>query len=325
MELLKKLTDTFGVSGSETKITDIIKSEIKGLGELSLSPMGNLTLHIPGKGKKVLFAAHMDEIGVMVRFIDDNGFIYISAVGGLDPATILNTRVRFENGVCGVISKGEKKEIKDLKITDMFVDIGAKNKEDAEKKVSLGMCGKFESSFEESNDTIISRSLDNRAGCWALIKAAKMLEKANCDIWMVFTSQEEIGLRGAATAAFDICPDYAIAVDVTDTGDTPDCEKMAVKLGNGPCVKIMDRGIVTSHEVRDIIEAAAKDIGISVQQEILTAGMTDAAYLQYSCGGIKTGAISIPLRFIHTPSEMANLKDLLNTAQLICAICKKIM
>ena len=325
MELLKKLTDTFGVSGSETKITDIIKSEVDGLGELSLSPMGNLTLHIPGNGKKILFAAHMDEIGVMFRFIDDNGFIYISAVGGLDPATILNTRVRFENGVSGVISKGEKKEIKDLKITDMFVDIGAKNKTDAEKKVSLGMCGKFESAFEAANDIVISRSLDNRAGCWALIKAAKMLEKTNCDIWMVFTSQEEIGLRGAATAAFDICPDYAIAVDVTDTGDTPDCEKMAVKLGCGPCVKIMDRGIVTNHEVREIIESAAKDANIPVQQEILTAGMTDAAYLQYSCGGIKTGAVSIPLRFIHTPNEMANLEDLQNTAELICAICKKIM
>ena len=325
MELLKKLTDTFGVSGSETKITDIIKSEVDGLGELSLSPMGNLTLHIPGNGKKILFAAHMDEIGVMVRFIDDNGFIYISAVGGLDPATILNTRVRFENGVSGVISKGEKKEIKDLKITDMFVDIGAKNKTDAEKKVSLGMCGKFESAFEAANDIVISRSLDNRAGCWALIKAAKMLGKTNCDIWMVFTSQEEIGLRGAATAAFDICPDYAIAVDVTDTGDTPDCEKMAVKLGCGPCVKIMDRGIVANHEVREIIESAAKDANIPVQQEILTAGMTDAAYLQYSCGGIKTGAVSIPLRFIHTPNEMANSEDLQNTAELICAICKKIM
>ncbi len=325
MELLKKLTDTFGVSGSETKITDIIKSELNGLGEITISPIGNLTLHIPGPGKKVLFAAHMDEIGVMVRFIDDNGFVYISAVGGLDPATILNTRVRFENGVCGVLSASEKKEIKDLKITDMFIDIGAKDKADALEKLSLGMCGKFESAFEVAQDTIISRSLDNRAGCWALIKAAKKLRDADCDVYMVFTAQEEIGLRGAATAAYDICPDYAIAVDVTDTGDTPDCEKMAVKLGAGPCVKIMDRGIVTNYEVRDIIEAAAKDAGITVQQEILTAGTTDAAYLQYSCGGIKTGAVSLPVRYIHTPNEMANLQDLQNCVELICAICKKIM
>ena len=325
MHLLEKLTNTFGVSGSEHEIISLLKSELDGLGEMTVSPMGNLTLHLPGKGKKVLFAAHMDEIGVMARFIDDNGFVYFSAIGGISPSTILNSRIRFENGVCGVLSAGEKKEIKDLKITDMFIDIGAKNKTEAEKLISLGMCGKFESNFEISGRSVISRCLDNRAGCYALCEAAKQLKNANCDIYMVFTSQEEIGLRGAATAAYDICPDYAIAVDVTDTGDTPDCEKMAVKLGCGPCVKIMDKGIVTNHEVRDIIESVAKEASIPVQQEILTAGMTDAAYLQYSCGGIKTGAVSIPLRYIHTPNEMADSEDLQNCVKLICAICKKIM
>lgn len=323
MELLKKLTNTFGVSGSETNVITLIKSELEGLGEITISPLGNLTLHIPGNGKKMLFAAHADEIGIMVRFIDDNGYVYVSAVGGLESATILNTRVRFENGVVGVLSKGEKKEIKDLKITDMFVDIGAKDKAEAERKISLGMCGKFESAFEVSGNSVISRSLDDRAGCWALIKAAKQLKDTDADIWFVFTSQEEIGLRGGATAAYDICPDYAIAVDVTDTGDTPDCEKMAVKLGYGPCIKIMDRGIVTNKEVRDIMESAANDAGIPYQQEILTAGMTDAAVLQYSCGGIKTGAISIPARYIHTPNEMINSEDLQNCVNLICAICKK--
>ncbi|MFA7636326.1 MAG: M20/M25/M40 family metallo-hydrolase [Monoglobales bacterium] len=324
MELLKKLTDAFGVSGSECDIAELIKGELEGLGEISVSPLGNVSLHIPGNGKKILFAAHMDEIGVMARFIDDNGFVYISAVGGLSAHTALNSRIRFENGVCGVLSAGEKKEIKDLKITDMFVDIGAKNKAEAESMISLGMCGKFESNFEISGNTIISRVLDNRAGCFALIKAAKELEKCDADIYFVFTSQEEIGLRGAATAAYDICPDYAIAVDITDTGDTPDCEKMAVKLGDGPCIKIMDKGIVTNHLVRDIIETAAKEENIPYQLEILTAGSTDASMLQFSCGGIKTGAISIPLRYIHTSSEMGNLVDLQNTVKLICAICKKL-
>lgn len=323
--LLKKLTDTFGVSGCETEISKLISSELEGLGELTLSPLGNLTLHIPGKGKKILFAAHMDEIGIMARFIDDNGFIYFSAVGGLDAATILNSRIRFENGICGVVSASEKKEIKDLKISDMFIDIGAKDKAAAEKDISIGMCGKFESNFEQSGNTVISRVLDNRAGCYVLCEAAKKIKNPDCDIYFVFTSQEEIGLRGAATAAYDICPDFAIAVDVTDTGDTPDCEKMAVKLGEGPCVKIMDKGIVTNHEVREIIECAAKENGIPCQREILSAGMTDAAVLQYSCGGIKTGGISIPLRYIHTPNEMANSGDLQNSIDLICAICKKIM
>ena len=323
--LLKKFTDAFGVSGCETEISKLISSEIKDLGELTVSPLGNLTLHIPGNGKKILFAAHMDEIGIMARFIDDNGFIYFSAVGGLDAATILNSRIRFENGVCGVVSASEKKEIKDLKISDMFIDIGAKDKKDAENNISLGMCGKFESNFETSKNTVISRVLDNRSGCYVLCEAAKKIKNPDYDIYFVFTSQEEIGLRGAATAAYDICPDFAIAVDVTDTGDTPDCEKMAVKLGSGPCVKIMDKGIVTNHEVREIIESAAKENGIPVQQEILTAGMTDATMLQYSCGGIKTGGISIPLRYIHTPNEMANWEDLQNSIDLICAICKKIM
>lgn len=323
--LLKKLTDAFGVSGCEGEITKLICSELEGLGEITTSPLGNLTLHIPGKGKKVLFAAHMDEIGIMARFIDDNGFIYFSSVGGLNAATILNSRIRFENGICGVISASEKKEIKDLKISDMFIDIGAKNKADAENKISIGMCGKFESSFEKSGNTVISRVLDNRAGCYVLIEAAKKIKNPTCDLYFVFTSQEEIGLRGASTAAYDICPEYAIAVDVTDTGDTPDCEKMAVNLGDGPCIKIMDKGIVTNHEVRELTESAAKENGIPFQREILSAGMTDAALLQFSCGGIKTGGISIPLRYIHTPNEMANLEDLQNSIDLICAICKKIM
>ena len=325
MKLLEKLTNTFGVSGSESAVISLIKSELSGIGEMSVSPMGNLTVHIPGKGKKILFAAHMDEIGVMVRYIDEKGFVYISAVGGVHIATLLNSRIRFENGVCGVLSASETKKVNDIKITDMFVDIGAKSKEESEKLVSLGMCGRCESNFEITGNSVISRALDNRAGCWALITAAKKLQDANCDIYMVFTSQEEIGLRGAATAAYDICPDYAIAVDVTATGDTPGCEKMAVNLGDGPCVKIMDRGIVTNPEVREIIENAAKDTKIPVQQEILTFGRTDASFLQYSCGGIKTGAVSTPLRYIHSPNEMANSEDLQNCADLICAICKKIM
>ncbi len=325
MKLLNKLTSAFGVSGCESYVRDIIASELEGVGELSVSPLGNLTLHIPGPGKKILFAAHMDEIGVMARYIDDNGFVYFSAVGGHTPTTLLHSRVKFENGVSGIISYGEKKDIKDIKILDMFIDIGANSKEEAEKMVSPGMCAHFDSGFSLADKTIMSKSLDNRACCYALCDAIKKLEKTQNDLYFVFTSQEEVGLRGARTAAYDICPDYAIAVDVTDTGDTPDCERMSVKLGSGPCIKVMDRGIVTHAEVREIIKNAAEEENIPYQYEILTAGSTDAAVLQYSCGGIKTGAISLPVRYIHTPNELANLSDLENTVALVCAICKKIM
>ena len=234
MELLKELTEKYGPSGRENKIREYIKEQVLPYAdEVETDVLGNLIAHKKGDGKKVMMASHMDEIGVIVTFIDDNGFLRFSAVGGLNTKDLLYNRVCFENGVTGVI--GTEKDNKDRVISKFFIDIGAKNKIEAEKMVSIGDMAIFDGKFVESGDIVISKALDNRAGCYVLIEALKQVESDN-DLYFVFTTQEEVGLRGAKTSAYGIEPDIAIAIDVTDTGDTPNAEDMAVKMGKGAAI-----------------------------------------------------------------------------------------
>ncbi len=318
MELLNKLTQTFGVSGNEEKICEILKDELKDCGELTISPLGNLTLHISGKGEKVMFAAHMDEIGIMVTYIEDNGFLRFTAVGGVRAANALGSRVKFQNGTEGIVCLGDKKELKDLKISEMFIDICAKDREEAEKQVQIGDCAMFEGDFIKRGDYITSKALDDRAGCYILAEAAKKIKNPKKDIYMVFTVQEELGLRGGKTAAYDINPDYAIAIDVTACGDTPDGYNMAVKTGEGIGIKVRDNSIIAHPKVRDMIEkASAKH-----QFEVLEFGGTDAGAFQTSGGGIASGGISIPVRYVHSVNETASVKDIEEAIDTVVKICE---
>ncbi len=308
MELLKKYVSVPGASGCEKNICEAIKSEIKNyVDEIYTDALGNLIAHKKGNGKKIMFAAHMDEIGVVVTFIDDNGFLRFSNVGGLYTKELLGRRVIFENGLTGVIYT--EKENKNLQISKMYIDVGMSNKEEAEQKIKIGDTAVFEGSFHENNGRIISKSLDNRAGCFVLTEAAKLVKTDN-DLYFVFTAQEEVGLRGARTAAFSIVPDLAVAIDVTDTGDTPNCEEMAVKLGGGACIKVMDRSVICDSEIRTALIELAKKNGIPYQLEIMTEGGTDAGVIHLTKEGVKTGGISIPTRYIHSPSEVADVKDI---------------
>lgn len=308
MELLKKLTSCDAPSGCEEKITALIKSEIEGFAdEIYTDALGNLIAHKKGSGKKVMFAAHCDEIGVIVTFIDEKGFLRFADVGGLFLRNLVNRKVRFENGTIGVIGTEEENEKRSM--SKMYIDIGAKNREEAEKLVSVGDSAVFVGDFYLQGNNVIAKALDNRTGCWVLIEAIKKVKSEN-DLYFVFTTQEEVGLRGARTAAFSINPDYALAVDITDTGDTPKCPKMAVKLGEGVAVKVMDYSVITSREVREkLLELAAKN-GIKHQLEIMTEGGTDAGVIHFTGNGVKTGGISIPTRYIHSPSEMISIDDL---------------
>lgn len=308
MNLLKELTNTYGPSGREEKIRDIIKKHVCDYAdEVSTDSLGNLIVRKKGNGKKIMFAAHMDEIGIITTFIDDNGYLRFAPVGGLNTKDLLYRRVYFENGTVGII--GTEKENTDKLISKMFIDIGAKNKKDAEEKVSVGDMAVFCGEFLSSGDTVISKALDNRVGCYILIEALKRIKSDN-DLYFVFTVQEEVGLRGAKTAGFAISPDYAIAVDVTDTGDTPNADEMAVSLSKGAAVKIMDSSVLCDAEVRSTLIEAAKSKNIPYQLEVLNAGGTDAGAISLSGCGIKTGGISIPTRYIHSPSEMASISDI---------------
>ena len=197
----------------------------------------------------------------------------------------------------------------------MFIDIGATNKDNT---VMPGDMACFEQSYFENNSIVISKALDNRAGCYVLIEAIKKIKSDN-DLYFVFTSQEEVGLRGAKTAAFSIQPEYALAIDVTDTGDTPEKISIATKLGGGACIKVMDRSVLCHFEVRTLLIELAKKNKLDYQLEVMNDGGTDAGVVSLSGTGVKTGGISIPTRYIHSPSEMICKKDLDDTIKLLCA------
>ncbi len=319
MELLNKLTQAFGVSGNEEEIAGILKEELKDCGEISTSPLGNLTLHIKGAGEKVMFAAHMDEIGIMVTYIEENGFLRFTAVGGVRPQNALGSRVKFKNGTVGIVCLGDKKEIKDLKINEMFIDICAKDRQEAEKTVQIGDLAMFMGDFTVRGDYVTSKALDDRVGCYILAQAAKRIKNPAKDVYMVFTVQEELGLRGGRTAAYDINPDYAIAVDVTACSDAPDGYKMAVKTGEGIGIKVRDNTIISHPAVRDMIENASE----KYQYEVLEFGGTDAGAFQISGHGIPSGGISIPSRYIHSVNETVNVKDIKEAVDTIERICMK--
>lgn len=324
LKLLEEMTRINSPSGNEDEIRKYILSKTeKYCDSVAVDNMGNIIVHKTGKGKKIMFAAHMDEIGVIVTDIDKDGFIRFSNIGGLNVRDLQNRRVRFQNGTEGVIGAQEEAFKEKAALSKLYIDIGANGKEEALEKVDIGDMAVFEGAFVNNGKTVISKALDNRAGCAVLIKAMSEIKEAENDLYFVFTVQEEVGLRGAKTAAFDIEPDIAVAVDVTDTGDTPDAPDMAVEMGKGAAIKVMDRSIICDADVRAKMIEVAKRNKIPYQLEIMTDGGTDAGAIHLTRAGIKTGGISIPTRYIHSPSEMASIEDIENAASLVYNLAAK--
>ena len=199
----------------------------------------------------------------------------------------------------------------------MYIDIGASSDREAMERVSIGDSAVFKGDLRITGDMVTSKALDNRIGVYILIEVLKKIKSPENDLYFVFTTQEELGLRGARAAANAICPDVGLAVDVTDTGDTPNCNPMAVKLGDGPCIKFMDNSIITHKEVNDALKASAENTQTPVQYEVLKFGGTDAGAIHTSGIGVKTGAVSVPTRYIHTPRETVNMKDVEGAINII--------
>lgn len=320
MELLKELSLFYAPSGREAKLSDFIKNIVKDFAdEVYCDRLGNLIAHKKGGGKKIMLSAHMDEIGVVVTYVEDNGYLRFADVGGLYTKYLAGRRVLFENGTEGVIFTEPKNDKNAL--SKMYIDIGATSREDAERRVNVGDMGTFRGDFTEQNGVIIGKALDDRVGCFALIESLKRVKSEN-DLYFVFSVQEEVGLRGARTAAYAINPDLAIAVDVTDSGDTPKCDKMAVKLGMGAAIKVMDYSVICDKDVKETLISLAEKKNIKYQLEVMVDGGTDAGVIHFSRGGVKTGGISIPTRYIHSPSEMINKEDLKAVIDLLTAFCE---
>ena len=320
MELLKKLTQTYSPSGNEERIRKIIESEAKPYAEdISTDALGNMIVHKKGDGAKMMLCAHMDEIGVLVTYIEDSGFLRFAPVGGVPTYCSLFQTVEFENGVRGVIGYEEKINITtELNLGKMYIDIGATSADEARKMVEIGDSAVFCGDFFTNGDNAVSKAMDNRAGVYVLLNVLKNMKKSENDLYFVFSTQEELGLRGARAAANAILPDVALAVDVTDTGDTPNCNQMAVKLGGGPCIKFMDNSIITHKRVNDALKNSAKRTDMPYQCEVLILGGTDAGAIHTAGSGAMTGAVSIPTRYIHTPHECVNINDVKAAITLIC-------
>ena len=327
-QLLKTLTETYGPSGYEDAVRKVILEEVKPLAdEISVDALGNLIVRKkPSAGaknpKKIMLAAHMDEIGVIASHIDKNGFVRFTNVGGAFGRYTLGARVRFLNGVTGVVGYDRLEQIDNwLPINKMYIDVGAASKEDCPVKV--GDIAAFERAFIEMGDRLVAKSLDDRSGVVVLIETLRAIKSTPNDLYFVFTTQEEVGTRGAGTAAFGINPDIGIAVDVTPTGDTPSSLKMVMELGKGPCVKFRDVGMISDPRVVDWMINAAEKAKIPYQREVLLVGSTDAREIQISRAGVITGALSIPCRYVHSASEMIDINDLNNSVKLLTAMLNK--
>lgn len=328
-EYFKQVGGAFGPSGREDDVREVIGAMAGDLcDDIQTDALGNLIGRKKGTAedkKKIMFAAHMDSIGVVATFIDEKGFIRFSQVGGLSWSDLINIQIRFANGTRGVISFEEKTPWREMTQGNLFIDIGAKDKEDAERMVRVGDFAVFEAQPFTQNGVLCGPYLDNRIGCVTLLLAMEQLpETVPNDVYFVFTAQEEVGLRGAGPAAYVIQPDLAIAVDVTDTGDLPEQKyPMACEMGKGPAVKIMDSSVICSPEVVKLLDDTAKALDIPTQHEILKFGGTDTAMLQKTRMGALAGAVSIPTRYIHSPSEMCSEADVENAAKLLAAVASK--
>jgi endoglucanase len=271
----------------------------------------------------------MDEIGVIVSHVDKKGFVRFTNVGGTFGRYTLGARVRFLNGVTGVVGYDRLEQIDNiLPLNKMYIDVGATSTENCPVKV--GDIAAFERSFIEMGDRLVAKSLDDRAGVVVLIETLRGITLRQAqgrstpnDLYFVFTTQEEVGTRGAGTAAFGIEPEIGIAVDVTPTGDTPASIKMVMELGKGPCVKFRDVGMISDPRVVDWMIQAAEKAKIPYQREVLLVGSSDAKEIQISRAGVMTGALSIPVRYVHSASEMVDINDMKNSVKLLTAMLSK--
>ena len=321
MNVLTRLVSAFGPSGAEGEISRVIEGLASPyVDKISRDALGNLICHKEGGGPRVMFSAHMDSIGLVATHIDEKGFVHVGALGGVGAKEVLYTPVRFQSGAKGLICRNNGAEMDKLKVTDLRVDVGASSREEAEKLVRVGDPAVYDAPAYRMGNRVVSPYLDDRIACLVLLMAMEGLGETDNDLYFVFSVQEEVGTRGAKTAAWTVDPDYGIAVDVTGVDDEPGSKHMASSLcGRGAAVKVMDRSVISSPALVERLMALGAEQGIPVQRDVLQFGGTDAGPMQAARGGVYAGGISIPCRYVHTPTEMADLGDVRACADLVRA------
>ncbi len=318
LKTISALCSLPGVSGRESAVREYIIKEIEGFAEYKTDNLGNLIVFKKGKKapkNKVMLDAHMDEVGLIITGADDDGFLSFAKVGGVDTRVILGRTVIIGNvvGVIGVKPVHLLDKDKELDIPEddnLYIDIGAKNKLQAFETVSLGDVAYFNSGLAQfGNGFLKARALDDRVGCAIMIKMIK--STLEYDTWFSFSVQEEVGLRGANASAYTIAPDYAIALETTTAADIPNFsgEKRVCLLGGGPAVSFMDRATVYSKELYERALALAGEKGIKAQTKTFVAGGNNSGAIHKSRGGVKVLTVSVPCRYLHSPSCVIKLED----------------
>ena len=314
MELLTSILTAYGATGREGCVRGVIEKALSGhVDSMTTDAMGNLiaTKKGDGTGRRIMLCAHMDHIGLMVMDAEKNGFLRVCAVGGVRPANMVAQHVVFENGAMGVV--GADEGVKDaLEMRHLYIDVGAESREEALAIAPIGEVAVTAPRVARLGENrIASPAMDDRIACYILAKTMLDLpENMKNEVVAVFSVQEEVGLRGAAAAAYSVNPDMGIALDVTGVGDVPGHkDHLPMKLGEGAAVKIMDRSVICTPAVVELMLTRAEENGIRCQREVLCFGGTDAGSIQKTRSGVPAGVISIPCRYIHSAAETVDLRD----------------
>lgn len=342
-DLLERLSNEIGPSGREKAVRALIKAEVAGLVDrVETDSLGNLITFKSGVGPeprlKVMLAAHMDEVGLMITEVGKGGTLSFQAVGGIDARLLPAKRVVIGDGrlpgvICAPVPhlQRDSQASKVLEIDDLSIDIGAENDKAANGKVKVGDYGVFATRFTVLSDdptwpTVRGKALDDRAGCAALI--ALLAERYPIDLYGVFTVQEEVGLRGARVAAYGIAPDAAIALEGTICDDLPqppdDDNTPVTRLGDGPAITLMDRSIISHPGLLRLLRDTAEAEGIPVQYKAPGLGGTDSGAIHLTRAGVPAIAVAAPCRYIHGPAAIMNLNDLANMVKLLAAVLRRI-
>ncbi|HHV64179.1 MAG TPA: M42 family metallopeptidase [Peptococcaceae bacterium] len=316
--MLKELTQKFGPSGNEKEVSDYIAAQIHPLvDKVESDPLGNLVAHRKGSGLRVMIACHMDEVGVMITHIDERGYLYFSPVGGLISSELVNKRVIFQNKRIGIVCK-DKEKSGERTTEKIYIDIGASRESEARKVVKEGDMAVLVGDYVETDNCIISKALDNRLACFLVIEFLKHIQSKH-ELYIVFTCQEEVGARGAKTAAYSIRPDLALVIDATRSYDRPQ-ESNQTCLDRGVAIKAMDKSIIVSPQIKNWMAEMARKKKIEHQWEVISTGSTDSGPVHLTAGGIPTGGLALPVRYLHTGNEVASKKDLNSALKLLAEL-----
>ena len=327
-ELIKQMVDLYGASGRETGVADAIQKLLKGHADsFTRDPMGNLICEKKGTdkaGKRIMLSAHMDHIGLIVVAAEKEGFLRVMPVGGININVSRTRHVYFANGVQGVLVQEPVKEGETPAIKHFFIDIGADSDTEALSMVDIGDVAVYSNDcFRLGKHRVAAPAMDDRVACALLVSVMQALPKTKNTVIAVFSVQEEVGCRGAGTAAYTVQPDIGIALDVTLNGDTPETKLPALKLGDGAAIKIMDKGSISNPDVVADLTAAAGRAKVKTQREVLAYGATDAMTMQLSRGGVRVGTVSIPCRYVHSACEVIDLRDVEAAKTLLVEYLKK--